>query len=209
LDACISTGQWSEHPWQIQVSKLRSPRSVNTPFSVPRLEPLVFYIPIMTSEKISKASLGHVLITGGCGFLGGNIVSLLLLRYPKSTVSVIDIRTKLNRIESPKVSYHNCDITDLSAVRDVFQKIKPDVVIHTAATVPSGLITDAVMYKVNVDGTKNLLAAAQELDTKAFIYTSSASVVVGHVDEVIRADESWPVMVGKDQPEYYSNTKVR
>jgi sterol-4alpha-carboxylate 3-dehydrogenase (decarboxylating) len=107
------------------------------------------------------------------------------------------------------VSYHNCDITDLSAVRDVFQKIKPDVVIHTAATVPSGLITDAVMYKVNVDGTKNLLAAAQELNTKAFIYTSSASVVVGHVDEVIRADESWPVMVGKDQPEYYSNTKVR
>jgi sterol-4alpha-carboxylate 3-dehydrogenase (decarboxylating) len=193
-------------PW-----RLKSPSSTaqNQTLLFVFHQPLRNHIPIMTSQKTSKASLGHVLVTGGCGFLGSNIVSLLLSRYPESTVSVIDIRTNLNRLESPKVSYHNCDITDLSAVREIFQKVKPDVVIHTAATVPNGLIKDAVMYAVNVNGTKNLLAAARELDTKAFVYTSSASVVVGHVNEVIRADENWPVVVGKDQPEYYSNTKVR
>ena len=163
----------------------------------------------MPPKKTPKATLGHVAVTGGCGFLGHNIVSLLLERYPDSRVSVLDIRTNLNRIDNPKVSYHNCDITELSGIRELFQKLKPVVVIHTPTTVPlTGIVSDAFMYKVNVDGTKNLLTAAQEADTKAFVFTSSSSVIVGNVTDVIRADESWPVVVGKDQPEYYSATKV-
>jgi len=61
---------------------------------------------------------------------------------------------------------------------------------------------------VNVDGTKNVLAASQEADVKAFVYTSSSSVVVGDVDNVSSADETWPVLTGTDQPEYYTRTKA-
>jgi sterol-4alpha-carboxylate 3-dehydrogenase (decarboxylating) len=148
-----------------------------------------------------------VAVTGGCGFLGSHIVNLILKQYPDSKVSGLDVRTT-NRVEDARVSYYNCDITDLAALTELFRKIKPDVVIHTAAIVPNKAIPDAVVLKVNVDGTKNLLIAAKDADVKAFIYTSSSSVVIGNVDEVINADESWPVVIGKDQPEFYTSTKV-
>jgi sterol-4alpha-carboxylate 3-dehydrogenase (decarboxylating) len=154
-----------------------------------------------------NSSLGHVAVIGGCGFLGYHMVNLILKQYPESKVSALDVRTT-NRVDDSRVSYHNCDITDISSLTDLFQKIKPDVVIHTAAIIPDLGVPDKVVYKVNVEGTKNLLKAAREADVKAFVYTSSSSVVIGNVDGVINADESWPVLTGKDQPEYYTATKV-
>jgi sterol-4alpha-carboxylate 3-dehydrogenase (decarboxylating) len=65
-----------------------------------------------------------------------------------------------------------------------------------------------VMLKVNVDGTNNLLKAAKEVGVKAFVFTSSASVIMDAVNDVVNADESWPVIVGDKQPEYYTHTKV-
>jgi sterol-4alpha-carboxylate 3-dehydrogenase (decarboxylating) len=154
-------------------------------------------------------SLGHVAIIGGCGFLGANLVELLLKQYPDTRVSALDIRTTLNRIDSPSITYYNVDITDLPSVEELFQKLKFDVVIHTAAMVPNTGTSNSVTYRVNVEGTKNLLGAAQKSEVKAFVYTSSSSVVVGDVWTVINADERWPVLLGREQPEYYSETKVR
>jgi sterol-4alpha-carboxylate 3-dehydrogenase (decarboxylating) len=160
----------------------------------------------MAAEKGFHTTLGHVVVTGGCGFLGHNIVKLILEQYPKSSVSALDVRTT-NRVDSAKVSYHTCDITDGLALNELFQKLKPDVVIHTAAIIPDRT-SNAVVYKVNVDGTRNLLEAAKNAEVKAFVYTSSSSVIIGNVDQVINADESWPLLVGNDQPEFYSRTKV-
>jgi sterol-4alpha-carboxylate 3-dehydrogenase (decarboxylating) len=157
----------------------------------------------------SPTSLGHVAVIGGCGFLGYHIISLLLEQYPDSEVSALDVRTT-NRVPNESVNYHNCDITDLPALTELFKKIRPDVVIHTAGIVKlDDSITKQLVEKVNVQGTKNVLEAAKDVDVKAFVFTSSSSVVVGDVDGVVNADESWPVLTGKDQPEFYSDTKVR
>jgi sterol-4alpha-carboxylate 3-dehydrogenase (decarboxylating) len=155
------------------------------------------------------ATLGHVALIGGSGFLGMNIVKLILELYPHSKISALDVNIKNNRVENSKVSYHLCDITDLLAVEELFLKLKPDVVIHTAAIVPTQGTPDSVTYRVNVEGTQNLITASRNTDVKAFVYTSSSSVIVGNVSDVINGDESWPVCFGKDQPEYYSETKVR
>ncbi len=154
-------------------------------------------------------SLGHVAIIGGCGFLGANLVELLLKQYPDTDIAALDSRTASNRIDSPRISYHAVDITDLLAVEELFLKLRFDVVIHTAAMVPTKNTPDAVIHRVNVVGTQNLLTAARNTDVKAFVYTSSSSVVVGDVWTVVNADERWPVLLGRDQPEYYSETKVR
>jgi sterol-4alpha-carboxylate 3-dehydrogenase (decarboxylating) len=160
----------------------------------------------MVNEKEFHTSLGHVVVTGGCGFLGTNIVKLILEQSPESTVSALDVRTT-NRVDSEQVSYHACDITDGPAIHELFQKLRPDVVIHTAAIVLDKA-TEAMVSKVNVDGTRNLIEAARDVKVKAFVYTSSSSVIIGDVNQVINADESWPLLVGKDQPEFYSRTKV-
>ncbi|KAK8218588.1 C-3 sterol dehydrogenase/C-4 decarboxylase family protein [Phyllosticta capitalensis] len=154
-----------------------------------------------------QKSLGHVVVVGGCGFLGHHIVNLLVERYPESRVSVLDLRTTKNRNPSPNASYHDADITNEESLKALFEKLKPDVVIHTASPVAHG-IPKEVMYKVNVDGTRNLLRAAQESGVKAFVYTSSASVIFDNMTELVNADETYPVIAGDDQPSYYTSTKV-
>ncbi|KAF2400519.1 C-3 sterol dehydrogenase/C-4 decarboxylase-like protein [Trichodelitschia bisporula] len=154
-----------------------------------------------------QGSLGHVVVVGGCGFLGHHIVQQLSHNV-ETRVSVLDLFTNRNRIDSPRISYYDCDITNLETVREIFAKTKPDVVIHTASPVFSGPQNE-LMYRVNVVGTDNLLKAAQEYGTRAFVYTSSASAIMGPVGtDIINADERWPVVYGDAQPEYYTTTKV-
>ncbi|TID16405.1 hypothetical protein E2P81_ATG11833 [Venturia nashicola] len=154
----------------------------------------------------NQDDLGHVIVIGGCGFVGHHIVSLLLSRHPKTIVSTLDLRTSRNRIANPNAFYYDCDITDLAALQQLFAKLKPNAVIHTASPVAFG-IPPSVMLKVNVDGTNNLLRAAQDVGVKAFVFTSSASVIMDAENDLVNADERWPVITGKAQPEYYTHTK--
>jgi sterol-4alpha-carboxylate 3-dehydrogenase (decarboxylating) len=160
------------------------------------------------SAPSTKASLGHVNVVGGCGFLGHHIVKLLSTSHPQTRISVLDLRTSRNRIEGSNISYHDCDITDEAAVNNLYSQLKPDVVVHTASPVFVGNTNEKLFYKVNVDGTNVLLKSAQENGVKAFVYTSSASVIMGKDPTLINANESYPVVAGKEQPEYYTTTKV-
>ena len=60
-------------------------------------------------------------------------------------------------------------------------------VIHTASPVPGSKNT-ALFWKVNVDGTKAVIKASQELGVRKLVYTSSAGVAFNGSD-VINADE--------------------
>lgn len=187
----------------------------------------------MASRKpTTPISLGHVLVIGGCGFLGRHIVDQLLNfpsettnplaanypslkeRYPTyncASVSVVDLRTANGRL--PGATYYDGDVTSEEAMLEIFKKTKPDVVIHTASPSMVGG-TRALFYKVNVEGTKNLLevAGGQRGDwggkCRAFVYTSSASVVHDTQSDLINVDERWPYVRGSAQKEYYSETKV-
>ncbi|MCJ1458679.1 erg26, C-3 sterol dehydrogenase [Mycoblastus sanguinarius] len=167
----------------------------------------------MATENTSKLP-SSVLVIGGCGFLGHHIVSQILERRT-STVSVLDLRTTHNRL--PNASYHDADITSPDAVRSVLEQVKPAIIIHTAspATVRDGTSNaqkksaKALYYKVNVEGTRNLIQQAVEIGTvKAFIYTSTASVIHDAVSDLINADERWPVLHPPQQREYYAETKA-
>ncbi|KAH8820304.1 3-beta hydroxysteroid dehydrogenase/isomerase family-domain-containing protein [Xylogone sp. PMI_703] len=160
--------------------------------------------PVSTQRK---DPLGNVLVIGGCGFLGHHIVNLLVESYT-CNVSVVDLRTVHNRRpESDGVQYYDGDITDISSLLPIFEKAKPDVVIHTASpTLVGG--TKQLYRKVNVEGTKCVIEACQKTDVKALVYTSSASVVSDNASDLINADERWPIIAPKNQTEYYSLTKA-
>lgn len=156
-----------------------------------------------------KKALGTVLITGGCGFLGHHIVKLLLDSY-SCKIAVVDLRTSSNHPPgSESVKYFDCDITNTSALLKVFEEVKPNVVIHTAS--PNGNDNKAsypIYYKVNVDGTKAIIEACRQTSVKVLVYTCSASIISDNQGDIINADERWPVLRGKAQPDYYSETKV-
>ncbi|KAJ5999713.1 hypothetical protein N7481_000122 [Penicillium waksmanii] len=134
-------------------------------------------------------------------------------RYPtyKANVSVVDLRTTHNRL--PGATYYDGDITSIDSMLEVFRAAKPNVVIHTAT--PSVLDGNKpLLYKVNVEGTRTLLqvAGGEHGDwggkCKAFVYTSSSSVVHDTQSDLINVNEQWPLIRGKLQQEYYSETKA-
>lgn len=159
-----------------------------------------------------KPELGSVLVTGGCGFLGHHVVDLLVSSY-SCKITVIDLRTIRNRRpDSDCVRYFDTNICQPEALDKVFKEVKPDVVIHTVSPQAQGQTEsralNEVFQKVNVEGTRSIIEACQRHNVKALVYTSSASVVSDNVTDLINADERWPLITGKLQTEYYSQTKV-
>jgi sterol-4alpha-carboxylate 3-dehydrogenase (decarboxylating) len=152
----------------------------------------------------SNQAMQSVMVIGGCGFLGHHIVQQLL-EEKATKISVLDLRTTKNRF--PGVDYYDGDITSRDDVLGAFNKVKPQVIIHTAS--PTALLNNlAIFEKVNVEGTRNILECAGSVGTvKAFVYTSSASVIHDGHSDLVFADESYPVLRTPQQTEIYSHTK--
>ena len=150
------------------------------------------------------ASQPTYLIIGGCGFLGHHIVSQLLDTHT-AQVAVLDLRTERNRLSG--VSYFDADITSQKDVLQVLRQVNPMVLIHTAS--PVAVYTNKALFeKVNIKGTQNLLECAAQIDSiKAFVFTSSASVVYDGVNGVLNVDETYPILRHPQQTVYYSHTK--
>ncbi|RYP42955.1 hypothetical protein DL770_011997 [Monosporascus sp. CRB-9-2] len=163
------------------------------------------------SKEIEQPLLGRVLVIGGCGFLGHHVVRLLLRDWKCTAISVIDLRcTRNRRPDSDGVEYVEADITDADNLVKVVGRLRPDVVIHTASPPAqgAGAVVNAVFKKVNVDGTRAVVAACQQNGVKVLVYTSSASVMSDNRSDLINANEEYPVIRGKAQTEYYSETKA-
>lgn len=73
----------------------------------------------------------------------------------------------------------------------IYRQCGTTCIIHTASP-PHGLKDPSLYWKVNVDGTKAVIAAAQETGVKKLVYTSSAGVVFSGSD-VIDIDERAPM----------------
>ena len=150
--------------------------------------------------------LGRVLVTGGSGFVGANLVTSLLDRGYR--VRSFD-RAPSPLPQHPKLEVLQGDITDPAVCAAAVDGI--DTVFHTAAIIElmgGGSVTDEYRkrsYAVNVDGTKNLVHAAQKAGVKRFVYTASNSVVMGGT-RITGGDETMPYT---DRfADLYTETKV-
>lgn len=121
-----------------------------------------------------------------------------LVKAKGFAVTAVDVNPpSLGTISYAEVDYTRCDITNADDVRTVFKKARPTVVIHTAAVNLLGAARysmkgkDAV-FSVNVGGTRNVIEASIDCGAKAFVYTSSVTVLLDELDrDFVNADESW------------------
>lgn len=156
--------------------------------------------PSLTTE------LGNVLVTGGSGFVGANLVAELLKRGHK-------VRS-LDRVPSPLAEQPGLDsvVGDITNLDDVAAAVEGmDTIFHTAAIIDlmgGASVTDEYRqrsFAVNVDGTKNLVHAAQTAGVKRFVYTASNSVVMGG-QTISGGDETLPYTTRF--ADLYTETKV-
>jgi UDP-N-acetylglucosamine 4-epimerase len=126
------------------------------------------------------------LITGGCGFIGSNIVEYLL-ENKASFVRVIDNLSTGNKrnIEHLLDKYDNFefmygDITNIDVCRKAVSGI--DIICHQAAlgSVPRSIIDPLSSHLSNVNGFLNILISAKEAGIKRIVYASSSSVYGDH-----------------------------
>ena len=108
----------------------------------------------------------NCLVTGASGFIGNSLTKRLIKEGYKVFAL---IHTKKPKIYEKKIEYITCDITKPLTLNNLPKEI--DVVFHCASLVKD-YGPKALFYKVNVEGTKNLVNVFKKNDIKCFIYLS-------------------------------------
>ncbi|MFD1422237.1 NAD-dependent epimerase/dehydratase family protein [Laceyella tengchongensis] len=114
-----------------------------------------------------------VLVTGGTGFLGRNLVHCLV--EAGLEVTVLHRRTSSLDGLPPGLSFVEGDITCQESIRGVCDGM--DWVFHVAGEVAWGKWHKQSMYRINVEGATNIANEALRSGVKRFIHTSSAAAV--------------------------------
>ncbi|KAM3066969.1 hypothetical protein ACMFMG_007113 [Clarireedia jacksonii] len=119
-------------------------------------------------------NLGVVLVAGGCGYVGGNLVKLLRERTSADVHVMSRNPTENIRLD---VQCHAGDITNHQEVTEILEKVKPQVIFHTVS--PAYTEPARTLRHVNIEGTRVLLeCAAENKSVRALVYTSSDSAVI-------------------------------
>ncbi|RSK28308.1 NAD-dependent epimerase/dehydratase family protein [Bacillus sp. HMF5848] len=148
-----------------------------------------------------------VLVTGGAGFIGTYTVKQLLEQgYQVSVVDKANCSIDDERLKAS--SFYTVNIED-PALEDVFEKEKPEAVIHLAAQIDvqhsiHNPIDDATD---NIIGTINVLENCRKYKVRKVVYSSSAAVYGRPTSSIIDEDHPLnpvsPYGISKLTPEYY------
>ena len=113
----------------------------------------------------------NILITGGAGFIGSNLVRLFVNRYPEYRIVNLDVLTYAGNLENlkdvedrPNYVFVKADICDYERMAQIFAEYDIDGVIHLAAEshVDRSIKDPFTFARTNVMGTLSLLQAAKE-----------------------------------------------
>lgn len=138
-------------------------------------------------------------VTGASGHIGANLTRILLEK--KYSVRVLE-HTDNRAIEGLEVEVVKGSLDDKKSLEDFCQDM--DVVFHLAARISIGSNSFETLFKVNVEGTKNIVSACKRAGVKRVIYFSSIHALEHHpLDKPL--DESRPLV--NNSPQAYERTK--
>ncbi len=125
----------------------------------------------------------HILVTGGCGFIGSNFVRYMLSRYPHA-ITNIDKLTYAGNLENlkglekePRYRFIKGDIANASDIEKALSH-DIDIVVNFAAEshVDRSILDPEAFVKTNINGTYLLLEAARRNGIKKFMQVSTDEV---------------------------------
>lgn len=134
----------------------------------------------------------NVLLTGGAGFIGSNIVDLLIENgYGVLIIDNLSSGKKENL--NKKAKFYKLDICNQN-LKKIFKKEKPEFVIHQAAqvNVRKSILNPEFDANVNISGSINLLECCKNFNVKKVVYASSGGAIYGE-PQYLPADERHPI----------------
>jgi UDP-glucose 4-epimerase len=133
-----------------------------------------------------------VLVTGGAGFIGSHVVDSLIEKGFQVVV-VDDLSTGKERNINPLSKFYKLDLRS-QALREVFEREKPDYVSHQAAQVDVIHSSTDPLYdaEVNILGSINLIECAKRYRVKKLIYASTGGALYGE-PLYLPCDENHPI----------------
>lgn len=138
----------------------------------------------------------RILVTGGSGFIGTNLVE----QFKRSGRPVMNVDIRPPRNPDHADVFTKADILDLPSLQDAFARFAPTEVVHMAARTDLGEEHDISGYEVNTTGTENVVAAvAKTPGIRRCIFTSTKLVCQGHY---ARSDQEY------DPGTLYGRSKV-
>jgi dTDP-glucose 4,6-dehydratase len=126
----------------------------------------------------------HIIVTGGCGFIGSNFIRLVLQTRPDWRVTNIDKLTyagnpaNLSDLSgNPNYKFYKADICDSALMGEIITAA-PDAVVHFAAEshVDRSIAGPEIFVQTNVLGTQVLLEAARHAKVGRFLHVSTDEV---------------------------------
>ena len=109
-----------------------------------------------------------VMVTGATGFLGRRVVQALLDRG-KEVRCLVRSPGAEEMFDQDRVDVHYGSVTDPASLRAAFYDL--DEVVHLVAVIQE--IGGATFYRINVEGTRNVLKAAEEAGVQRFVHLSA------------------------------------
>jgi UDP-glucose 4-epimerase len=136
-------------------------------------------------------------VTGGAGFIGSNLVDVLVARGDE--VAVLDTlvtgkRSNLDEALERGASLHELDTRDSAGVASVFDDVRPEVVFHLAAQIDVRVSVEDPRHDadVNVLGTITVLEAARSAGCRRVVNSSTGGGLYGDAD-VLPTPEGHPI----------------
>ncbi len=137
---------------------------------------------------------GRVMVTGGAGFIGSHVADILI-NNGYDVALVDDLSTGNRKNINPKARFYEVDIKNTPFLEKVFEKEKPDFVVHQAAQVNVRKSVAEPVFDAlsNIVGTLELLELCRDYKVKKFVYASSGGACYGE-PEKIPCSEGHPIM---------------
>jgi len=135
-----------------------------------------------------------ILVTGGAGFIGRNLVDFLL---EKNQVMIYDnlstsLKSDIEFLIGQGAKFTQSDILDFDSLKNSSNGY--DMIIHLAAKsgVADSILNPDTTHNVNVKGTENVMKCCEENKIKKIIFASSASVYADSRNPLNEKSETKP-----------------
>ncbi len=118
-----------------------------------------------------------ILVTGGAGYIGGTVATILMKAGHQ--VTVLDNLCHSRRNEVPAgAEFVECDIAERPRVEALLRELQPDGVLHFAALIEAGesMQKPEIYFRNNTASTLTLLEAMHATGVNKLVFSSTAAV---------------------------------